>query len=77
VQSNLLIMLKVYKVENKPKILYLYAEVMGYTLTTIKFLKNLGFEIQVVYWDEKKVTSFHFENIDGIKFYPTVKLIII
>jgi len=63
-------MLKVYKVENKPKILYLYAEIMGYTLATIKFLKDLGFEIHVVYWDQKKVSSFQFEKIDGIKFYP-------
>jgi glycosyltransferase involved in cell wall biosynthesis len=56
--------------QEKPRILYLYAEIMGYTLSTINHLKDLGYEIHIVYWDKRKISSFQFENIEGIKFYP-------
>ena len=56
--------------QEKPRILYLYAEIMGYTLSTINHLKDLGYEIHIVYWDKRKISSFRFENIEGIKFYP-------
>lgn len=36
------------------KILYLYTEVMGYTVATIEELKQNGAEIHLVHWDKKK-----------------------
>jgi len=41
------------------KILYLYAEVMGYTMASIQALVELGAEVQVVNWDHKKLTPYH------------------
>lgn len=40
------------------KILYLYAEVMGYTMVTIKALVERGAEVHVVHWDHKKLTPY-------------------
>ena len=42
--------------ENKV-ILYLYAEVMGYTISTIEELCKLGYEIHVLHWDKKKLSN--------------------
>ncbi len=42
----------------KKVILYLYAEVMGYTISTIEELCKLGFEIHIVHWDRKKLSSY-------------------
>jgi len=52
------------------KILYLYSEVMGYTLATIKELSNSGSEVHVVHWDTKKLTPFQLQPIDNVTFYP-------
>ncbi len=41
------------------KILYLYAEIMGYTMATIKALVERGAEVHVVHWDHKKLTPYH------------------
>lgn len=40
------------------KILYLYAEVMGYTMATIRALVECGVEVHVVHWDRKKLTPY-------------------
>jgi glycosyltransferase involved in cell wall biosynthesis len=54
----------------KMNILYLYAEVMGYTMATIKKLIELyGAEIHVVHWDKKKVTPYQHGYDSKITFY--------
>jgi glycosyltransferase involved in cell wall biosynthesis len=40
------------------KILYLYSEVMGYTIATIDVLASEGAEVHLVYWDHKKLTPY-------------------
>jgi len=48
-------------------ILFLYSEVMGYTLSTIRSLiKDQGCTIYLVYWDTKKKTPFQLEQIPGL-----------
>lgn len=52
------------------KILYLYAEVMGYTLTTIRELnERYGAELHVVHWDTKKLTPFQHQHTKNATFY--------
>lgn len=51
------------------KILYLYAEVMGYTMATIKELVNLGAEVHVVCWLKKKKTEYQAPELHGVTFY--------
>ena len=51
------------------KILYLYTEVMGYTLATIRELINIGHEVTLIHWDHKKLTPFHFNNEEGLIVY--------
>lgn len=40
------------------KILYLYSEVMGYTVATIDALAVLGAEVHLVHWDKRKLTPY-------------------
>lgn len=51
------------------KILYLYAEVMGYTMATLSQLPQDGVEVHVVYWDERKITPYEFPAGGQISFY--------
>lgn len=51
------------------KILYLYAEVMGYTMATIKALVAQGAEVHVVSWSEKKKTEYQAVEVPGVTFY--------
>ena len=51
------------------KILYLYAEVMGYTIATMKELVRLGYEVHVVAWSKGKKSSYNLENVPGVTFY--------
>lgn len=51
------------------KVLYLYSEVMGYTLATIHELVKSGVEVHVVHWDHKKLTQYQHPAIDGVYFY--------
>ena len=51
------------------KILYLYAEVMGYTIATMKELVRLGYEVHVVAWSKGKKSSYNLENVSGVTFY--------
>lgn len=55
------------------KILYLYAEVMGYTMATIKSLLEQGAEVHVVYWDKMRLTPYQMPDLKGIKKYPKSK----
>ena len=52
------------------KILYLYTEVMGYTLATMRALVQLGAEIEVVHWDQKKLTPYRVPPLPGITMHP-------
>lgn len=51
------------------KILYLYAEVMGYTMATIKELVNQGAEVHVVHFLDKKKTEYQAAVVPGVTFY--------
>ena len=53
---------------SKPKLLILYAEVMGYTLSTLEFLENSGVDLYVVHWDNKKISSYQIKTNKKIKF---------
>ena len=52
------------------RILYLYAEVMGYTMATIKALVDAGAEVHVVYWDHKKITPYQISVHRNVYHYP-------
>lgn len=52
------------------RIVYLYNEVMGYTLATLRALAELGFELDVVHWDAQKLTPFRIEEIPRVTFHP-------
>jgi glycosyltransferase involved in cell wall biosynthesis len=51
------------------KILYLYSELMGYTVAAIRVLAESGHEVHVVHWDHKKLTPYKPPNIDRVSFY--------
>ena len=52
------------------KILYLYAEVMGYTMSTIRELSDrYGAELHVVCWDSKKITPYKHQQVANVTFY--------
>jgi len=51
------------------KILFLYAEVMGYTMATLKALSSQGVESHVVHWDKSKLTPYRAPDVDNIYFY--------
>lgn len=51
------------------KILYLYAEVMGYTMATIKALVERGAEVHVVHWDHKKLTPYQAPPLPNVHMY--------
>ena len=55
------------------KILYLYTEVMGYTIATINKLKQNGAEVHVVHWDHKKLTPYKINTSDKLYLYPKSK----
>ena len=52
------------------KVLYLYAEVMGYTMATIKVLAEIGIDVYLVYWDDKKLTPYRIPDYNGVTKYP-------
>ena len=55
------------------KILYLYTEVMGYTLATINELRQTGAEIHLVHWDDKKLTPYKIPTSNKLFLYPKSK----
>ena len=56
------------------KVLYLYAEVMGYTLATLRALADKGVALHVVHWDTRKLTPFEIGALPGAAFYPRSKM---
>jgi glycosyltransferase involved in cell wall biosynthesis len=52
------------------KIAFLYAEVMGYTMATIKSLAELGAEVHLVHWDTNKLTPYQAPGCENVFFYP-------
>jgi glycosyltransferase involved in cell wall biosynthesis len=51
------------------KILYLYSEVMGYTMATVKELAKRGNEVHIVHWDHKKLTPYRPPIADNVFMY--------
>jgi glycosyltransferase involved in cell wall biosynthesis len=52
------------------KIVYLYSEVMGYTLAVVKALVDVhNVEVHIVYWDHKKKTNFKLPELNGVYYY--------
>tara|TARA_A200000113_G_scaffold225927_1_gene248786 strand:+ start:3536 stop:4591 length:1056 start_codon:yes stop_codon:yes gene_type:complete len=52
------------------KIVYLYCEVMGYTMATINKLVSENSEIHLVHWDHGKLTPYRFEENNSVTCYP-------
>jgi len=51
------------------KILYLYEEVMGYTIATIRALVERGAEVHILHWDHKKLTPYQFPKLPNVYMY--------
>ncbi|MCZ7383424.1 MAG: glycosyltransferase family 4 protein [Candidatus Methanoperedens sp.] len=52
------------------KIVYLYAEVMGYTMATIRELIDRHVaELHIVHLDSKKLTPYKYQNANNVTFY--------
>lgn len=51
------------------KILYLYAEVMGYTMATIEELSARGAELHIVHWDRGKLTPYAAPAMANVTMY--------
>jgi len=56
------------------KILYLYAEVMGYTIATIRELAERGNEVHVVHWNHKKLTPYIAPALPNVYMYNRSEL---
>jgi glycosyltransferase involved in cell wall biosynthesis len=59
----------------KGRILFFYAEIMGYTISTIMELRKLGYELHIVSWDDKKLTPYKHKQVEGVYFYNRSSLI--
>jgi glycosyltransferase involved in cell wall biosynthesis len=53
----------------RTKILFLHAEVMGYTISTLRSLTSQGAEVHVVAWDSQKLTKYETPRLDNVTFY--------
>jgi glycosyltransferase involved in cell wall biosynthesis len=51
------------------RILYLYSEIMGYTLATVRILVESGCEVHIIHWDHKKVSMYKISEIPNVFFY--------
>tara|TARA_B110000879_G_scaffold197603_1_gene268503 strand:+ start:256 stop:1308 length:1053 start_codon:yes stop_codon:yes gene_type:complete len=51
------------------KVLYLYAEIMGYTMATIRNLIERGHEVHIVHWDHKKLTPYQVTSWPNVYMY--------
>ena len=56
------------------KILYLYSEICGYNVATIKALIDKGAKVTLVHWDHKKLGKYTYKSIDGVNEYHRSKL---
>ncbi|MDB4722248.1 glycosyltransferase family 4 protein [Verrucomicrobiales bacterium] len=54
------------------KILYLYSELMDYSIGTIEVLKEKN-EILVIHWDKNKKSKYEKDQLDNVKFLPRSK----
>jgi glycosyltransferase involved in cell wall biosynthesis len=52
------------------RVLYLYSEVMGYTMATIRALLKKGAEVHVVYKNRGKLTPYQPPVVENLYFYP-------
>lgn len=59
------------------KILYLYAEAMGYTMATIRALVNQGAEVHLVHDDRNKLTPYKIPTFPGVQIYPNSTLTLV
>lgn len=50
----------------RQKVLFLYAEAMGYILATIREIAKENLDIYFVHWDEKKLTPFEVNEIPNV-----------
>jgi glycosyltransferase involved in cell wall biosynthesis len=57
------------KILNKKKILFLYAEVMSYTIAMLEKLVENNCEVHVIHWDKKTITPFEIKSLRPIYFY--------
>ena len=55
-------------------VVFLYSEVMGYTLASLGALAVNGSDVHVVHWDHRKLTPFRLPSDTGITFYPRSQL---
>lgn len=51
------------------KVLYLYSEVMGYTMATVCALAKQGCEVHIVHWDHKKLTPYQAPPLINVYMY--------
>lgn len=52
------------------RVLYLYAEVMGYTMATVsQLVKKYGCDVHIVQWDTGKLTPYEAQKVDHVSFY--------
>ena len=51
------------------KILFLYSEVMGYNIATIKKLAEMNCEVHFIHWDHMKLSKFRFDEINNVTVY--------
>ena len=56
------------------KILYLYSELCGYNISTMKALTKKGAKVTVVHWDHKKLGEYNYRGNDEINEYKRSKL---
>ena len=52
------------------RVLYLYSEVMGYTMATIRALLEKGCVVHVVHKDHGKLTPYQPSDVKNLYFYP-------
>jgi len=53
------------------RILYLYAELMGYQVPVLEvYVRKYGCEVHVVHWDHNKLTPYAPPILNGIAYYP-------
>jgi glycosyltransferase involved in cell wall biosynthesis len=56
------------------KILYLYEEVMGYTMATIRALAERGADMHIIHWDHKKLTPYQIPQTPNVHMYPRSRM---
>lgn len=56
--------------QQKIKIVYLYAEIMGYNVAVFKeYVSKFNAEVHVISWDKQKKTPYIAPSIDGVYYY--------